>query len=170
MSSIKADYKYYKKFIKVTKKGVILDLGCGTGKISAYLTEQGYTCIGYDLNEKVIKKGRKQYPGINLNVGNISYIPKQNKKATGALYIYSLSSLSYNEIYDSFISCNKNLINNGKVLISVLCEGNKYNTNILNKNELKLLLYKTGFRIYYCKYRNKSKNVIHMIARKHKNM
>lgn len=176
MSSIKSDLKYYRKFIKTTNKGIILDLGCGRGKISEYLTRQGYNCIGYDNCEGIIERGKELYPSLNLNVGDMVDIPLQAKKANGAIYIYSLSFLNDEQILKSFISCNKNLINKGSVLISVLSkkdeedEDNILTINPINKEKLKILLNKTGFKIYYCKYRDKSKDAIHVIAKKHKNI
>ena len=164
MSSIITDFKHYKKFMKITKKGTLLDLGCGKGKISSYLINMGYECIGYDNNEKVINEGKIIYPYLNLNVGDITCIPKQLNKATGAIYIYSLSFLTKEEILKSFISCNKNLINKGTILISTLCN------DIINKQSLTYILNKAGFKTYYCKYRNKSKEVIHIIAKKIKNI
>lgn len=176
MSSITSDSKYYRKFIKATKKGIVLDLGCGRGKISNYLVKQGYNCIGYDNCEGLIEYCKKMYPTLNLNVGDMVDIPIQLKKANGAIYIYSLSFLSDEQILKSFISCNKNLVHKGTILISVLCkkhteqEDASSTINPVEKEKLKSFLNKSGFKIYYCKYRDKNKHTIHVIAKKYKNI
>jgi len=171
MSSVKKDEKYYKKFMKVTKKGLILDLGCGRGKVSDYFTKFGYQCIGYDITESTIKKGKEIYPYLNLNVGNMISIPIQEKLATGAIYVYSLSSLTDEEALKSFISCNKNLEDEGKLYISVLAKKDReYITyvNAFDKEKLIFLLDLAGFKIDYLKYRDKEKSVVYLIASKYK--
>jgi len=42
----------------------ILDVGCGTGKVSEYLFKKGYSVTGIDINIKALKKGEK----INKNI------------------------------------------------------------------------------------------------------
>lgn len=173
MSSVKVDEKYYKKFMKETKKGLILDLGCGRGKVSNYLTQFGYECIGYDINEMAIRKGKELYPNLNLYVANVVDIPQQAKKANGAIYVYSLSSLKDEEALKSFVSCNTNLVDDGKLYIAVLAKKvREYITyvNPFNEEKLRFLLDKAGFKIDYLKYRNKEKEVIYLIATKYKNI
>lgn len=175
MSNFTSDFKYYKRFMRVTKRGIILDLGCGIGKISNCLTNYGYECIGYDNVRETIEEGKRVYPSLNLNVGDIVNIPKLIKKANGAIYMYCLSFLKDEEILQSFISCNKNLIHDGKIMIAVLCKKSPIITyppyvNAVSRETLKKVLNKAGFRIYYCKYGSKAKDILYLIATKYKNI
>lgn len=175
VSSFNNDFKYYKRFMRITKKGLILDLGCGIGKISDYLTKCGYDCIGYDNVIETIALGKETYPHLNLKVADIIDIPKLDKKANGAIYMYSLSNLSNEEIFSSLASCNKNLVNNGKIMIAVLCKKNPSiiyppYVNAVKKDVLIDALNKAGYRIYYCKYGSRMKDVLYVIATKYKNI
>lgn len=41
------------------KQGRVLDLGCGTGKHSIYLAQQGFTVVGVDFSTKAIELARR---------------------------------------------------------------------------------------------------------------
>lgn len=162
---------FYNKFISVTKKGRILDLGCGIGPVSNYLNKLGYDCVGYDIDEYHINMAKKYKPELNLFVGDIREIPTQEIKATGAVYAYCLQNLTDEEIVKSFISCNNNLIDEGKVLIFTICKMDfipKFFINILNEEKLTNLLHKTGFKIECLEYEDEE--IMCIIASKYKNI
>lgn len=157
---------FYSKFINVTKKGRILDLGCGIGAVSNYLNKFGYDCVGYDIDEYHINMAKKYKPELKLLVGDIREIPTQDIKATGAVYAYCLQNLTDEEIFKSFVSCNYNLIEEGKVLIFTVCKMDfipKIFINVLNEEKLTNLLHKTGFKVESVDYDD---NVICVIASK----
>lgn len=53
----------------VSRDALILDLGCGYGRSLAELRQAGYeNLIGVDFSEKMIERGRAQYPGLDLRV------------------------------------------------------------------------------------------------------
>ena len=39
---VRENEEIYAKFMEMTRKGIILDLGCGIGPVSNYLNEFGY--------------------------------------------------------------------------------------------------------------------------------
>ena len=45
---------------RLNKGDTILDLGCGVGSASRYLTEQGYTPVGADLSEEMVEECRRR--------------------------------------------------------------------------------------------------------------
>lgn len=76
--------EYAGRFVKLAEAGVdvdgearlvdtlagrrarILDAGCGTGRIAAYLHAAGHTVLGVDLDPTLVEAGRQQYPGVPL--------------------------------------------------------------------------------------------------------
>ena len=148
------DRKYYKKFMKLTPKGKILDLGCGFGSASDIFLESGYEYIGYDIDEYYINIGKKYNPKLNISVANMINIPNQKVKAAGAVYAYSLLTLAKDEIRQSFKSCFDNLIHNGSLMIFTRFKNfnnDKPNffVNIMPTNELTTLLSECGFTVIY---------------------
>lgn len=150
------DKKYYKKFMKITPKGKILDLGCGVGSASKLFTKAGYDYVGYDLDQYNIELGKQYNPSLNISTADITNIPNQEQKAKGAVYAYSLLTLNNDEITKSFLSCRKNLADGGNILIFARCKDfdenpPKFYVNILKKEGLINLLELAGFKIVYSK-------------------
>jgi len=45
---------------RLNKGDTILDLGCGVGSASRYFAEQGYTSVGADLSEEMVKECKRR--------------------------------------------------------------------------------------------------------------
>jgi len=67
----KREIKFISRFMK---KGRILDLGCGTGRLLLPLYKQGYEVYGMDISEKMIELAKNKIKGlpITLVVGDFS--------------------------------------------------------------------------------------------------
>lgn len=48
------------------RRSVILDAGCGTGRIAAELRLRGHDAVGVDADGLLIEAGRRQHPGVPL--------------------------------------------------------------------------------------------------------
>jgi trans-aconitate methyltransferase len=49
----------------------ILDLGCGTGHLTAEIADRGATPVGVDSDPEMLATAREQHPGIEFRVGDI---------------------------------------------------------------------------------------------------
>ena len=56
----------------VNKKSNILDVGCGSGKVSEYLYENNYVVTGIDINKKALDENRKRNPNITYIEADIT--------------------------------------------------------------------------------------------------
>lgn len=61
---------HFREFAKfVSKESIVLDVGCGYGRILNQLYEKGYhNLIGIDFSQNMIERGKKQYPYLDLRV------------------------------------------------------------------------------------------------------
>jgi len=48
----------------IPKETTVVDIGCGSGYLSAHLAEEGFQVIGFDFAETAIERARKNYPEI----------------------------------------------------------------------------------------------------------
>jgi ubiquinone/menaquinone biosynthesis C-methylase UbiE len=51
------------KFIRLLPGKRVLDVGCGPGHDTNYLTERGFECLGIDLSKKMIQIAKKNFKG-----------------------------------------------------------------------------------------------------------
>src|ERR671937_2884362 len=48
----------------------VLDLGCGTGHLTARLAESGVEAVGLDSSPEMVERARRAYPGLRFEVGD----------------------------------------------------------------------------------------------------
>lgn len=76
---------------------VILDIGFGTGTLSAKLYEQGYTIYGLDFSEKMIEIAQKKMPNAKLYQGDFTNgltDELKNNKYDAIIATYSIHHLT----------------------------------------------------------------------------
>ncbi|WP_432633042.1 class I SAM-dependent methyltransferase [Brachyspira sp.] len=67
------------EFIPDNKEQTILDLGCGTGVLTAQLRDYGSKVIGVDSSENMIDKAKKQFGNIEFMVCDALDLPFENE-------------------------------------------------------------------------------------------
>jgi SAM-dependent methyltransferase len=51
------------------RPGLTADVGCGSGRDAAWLSENGYPAIGFDPSEGLLKEARQRHPGVRFQRG-----------------------------------------------------------------------------------------------------
>lgn len=70
----KDEYKVISPFLKQLPQGArILDGGCGLGDWTAFLTQQGYDCVGLDLSRETVAKLHDIFPDVTFKAGDIRH-------------------------------------------------------------------------------------------------
>lgn len=152
------DLVYFDKFLNGLKNE-ILDLGCGMGHYSNYMSQKGFKVTGVDFSSKMIDIARANFKGIDFIVNDICNLEfLQNKKFDGVVIAYVLQHLSKQEVVELFKNLNKNLKPNAKILL-FLREGEgvveeiepindkfKYIINEYSKEEITSILKENGWQ------------------------
>ena len=73
------DKTYLDSFLKTVSGNKILDLGCGPGILSKYLSNLGYDVTGVDFAEKMISIARRIAPKTNFIVSDITSLELDDK-------------------------------------------------------------------------------------------
>lgn len=140
-----SDTLRFLKFLKKDQKykledRVILDLGCGTGRNSNYLTEIGNKVTGIEISSTAINLAKKRAKGLGLVVDyRLGDIGKpydvKNSSVDIVLDITSSNSLSESGREIHLKEVNRVLKNGGYFFVRALCkDGNKNVKNLLKQN------------------------------------
>jgi SAM-dependent methyltransferase len=135
------------RFLKFFKKQTglkifdlrILDLGCGTGRNSNYLTTLGNTVIGMEISQSAIELAKKRAPKSETSVQYLEQsigekYPFDDKYLDMILDITSSNALNENEREIYLSEASRTLKNTGYLFVRALCrDGDKNAKKLLKK-------------------------------------
>ena len=138
----------------------VLDIGCGAGQITDYLTKKGIDAVGIDFSEKLLKIARKNFPNSKFVCADICDY-EQAEQVDGIITKDMLFHLSDENIIQVLGKFRKFLKKNGvlcilmdmpqqageHIFIEELDDRYKIYYNYLTPEKLKKLLEKSGFDI-----------------------
>lgn len=121
-----SDTPYIDRFLKEVHHGKILDIGCGTGTLSEYIANKGFSVDAVDFSEEMLKIARRKIKNVNfiqMDMRNIDLDEKYN----GIMLAYSLFHISKKEVKEVIPKYFDLLQKNGVMLIILQeGEGEKY--------------------------------------------
>lgn len=114
------DIPYIDKFLKnIPSKGRILDIGCGPGQFSQYITKNGFHVIGIDYSQEMIEIARTKVPAVEFKHMDMRNLKFEENSFDGILSAYSLIHITSEDIPDTLKEFNKVLKPGGYIEIIV---------------------------------------------------
>lgn len=153
--------EYIDKFLAMLSANAkILDLGCGIGVDSNYMTSKGFDVIGIDLSKEMLKLAKQKFPHIDFRQQDIRKLNFPINYFDGILASCSLIHIPKKDVPELLHTLNQILKNGGAVYIA-LQEGEskeifvnepfkpdeKLFLNIISFDEIENLLVKNGFSV-----------------------
>ena len=147
----------------------IVDLGCGSGYITEFLTKKDLNAIGIDFSSEMIKIAKRKYPNNRFILDDFINLKKYFKEDSvdGAILIYSLYFVPKEQLNEFFKILSNVLKKGAKVLFvtqigneekyvktSIMLESGVDETIYVNynmKEQLEELLSNNNFTIDYFK-------------------
>jgi len=157
-----SEIEYCKTYIDEFISGLIgkkvLDIGCGAGQITDYLTQKGLDTIGIDFSQELLKIAKQNFPNSKFILADICEY-EHNEQVDGIITKDMLFHLSDEDLIKVLQKFKNILKSNGKLCIimempkvageKIYVEefNDKYQIyyNYLTSEKLKELLKKTGF-------------------------
>jgi ubiquinone/menaquinone biosynthesis C-methylase UbiE len=68
----------------------VLDAGCGTGRMSSYLTARGLSVRGVDLSPGMVEMAQRDHPDLEFSVASLDELPCDDNEFAGILLWYSI--------------------------------------------------------------------------------
>ncbi len=79
----------FAEVVRTADLGPVADLGCGPGKVTAYLAERQVPAFGVDGSPAMVELARSAYPGSPLQRRLDDLAPDRGRRPRGLLAYYS---------------------------------------------------------------------------------
>ncbi|WP_033353341.1 class I SAM-dependent DNA methyltransferase [Kitasatospora aureofaciens] len=114
----RAALKLFADLVRTTGGGPVADLGCGPGRITAYLRGLGVDAFGMDLSPAMIEVARRDHPGLRFEVGSMTDLDLADASMAGLVAWYSLIHVPDDEIGSVFAHFRRVLRPGGPLLLA----------------------------------------------------
>ncbi|MDE1874413.1 MAG: class I SAM-dependent methyltransferase [Candidatus Micrarchaeota archaeon] len=102
-----------------TRNAKVLDVGCGSGKVAALLSNYGLRVIGIDISKNMLKLAKENSPKSRFYLMNMKDMNFPTKSFDGVISLYAIIHLPRRYHYEVLKRMYKFLKPGGKLLISV---------------------------------------------------
>ena len=109
--------EYFRK--KFLHTGLIIDVGCGSGRDIKTMTELGFKCVGIDASKGLLEIAKKQVPSAEFIDMNIFEMPNLARKFDGFISIATLLHIPKPKITDALLVISSALKDNAFGLIII---------------------------------------------------
>jgi SAM-dependent methyltransferase len=143
-----------------SNKGKLIDLGCGPGQTTKYLSGCGLTdLVGVDISPAMVTVAKSIHPMLNFETADILNLKYPDKTFGSAIAFYSIVHFDYEQVKIAFKEIKRILADNGEFLFSFHVGDNvvhlddflDHQVNIdfyfFETNKITDLLTETGFEI-----------------------
>ncbi len=80
----------------------VADVGCGTGRVTAFLDDLGLPVRGVDLSPRMIAAARRSFPGLRFDVGSMLALEVPDGALGGVLAWYSIIHIPHERLPEVF--------------------------------------------------------------------
>jgi len=100
-------------FIELIKRrtvGRVADVGCGPGRVAAFMAEHGLDVVGVDVSEAMLAVARTAHPHIKFVEGQVDALPIETGVLAGAVCWYSMIYTPPDRLAEAFGELTRVLI------------------------------------------------------------
>ena len=150
-------------FIELIKRqtvGRVADVGCGPGRVAAFMAERGLDVVGVDVSQAMLAVARTAHPHIKFEEGRLDALPIDTGVLAGAVCWYSIIYTPPDRLAETFGELTRVLLPGGYLLLAFQAEAEPVHRADAHGTHLPLTSYRhsvqevagcledTGFKIY----------------------
>ena len=109
-------------FIELIKRQAIsrvADVGCGPGRVAAFMADHGLDVLGVDVSPAMLAIARTAHPGLEFEEGQLDALPIGSGVLAGAVCWYSITYTPPDRLVEAFDELARVLIPGGYLLLGV---------------------------------------------------
>ncbi|GAB3204661.1 class I SAM-dependent methyltransferase [Nocardia tengchongensis] len=103
--------------VRIQGGGLVADVGCGAGRITAHLRQLDVDAFGIDLSPRMIDVARRDHPGLRFEVGSMTNLALADASIAGLVAWYSLIHVPDDELGSVFDHFRRVLRPGGPLLL-----------------------------------------------------
>ena len=150
-------------FVELIKRQTVLrvaDVGCGPGRVAAFMAEHGLDVVGVDVSPAMLAVARTAHPHIKFEEGQLDALPIETGVLAGAVYWYSIIYTPPDRLAEAFGELGRVLMPGGYLLLGFQAEGEPVHRADAQGTHLPLTSYRhsvqevvgcledSGFKLY----------------------
>ncbi|MYS93437.1 MULTISPECIES: class I SAM-dependent methyltransferase [Streptomyces] len=105
----------------VGEGGEVADLGCGPGRVTAFLASRGLSVFGLDLSESMLAIARRENPGLRFEKGSMQELDLPDGSLDGVVSWYSTIHTPEEHLPALFAGFHRVLRPGGHLLLGFQC-------------------------------------------------
>jgi ubiquinone/menaquinone biosynthesis C-methylase UbiE len=150
-------------FVELIKRQTIVrvaDVGCGPGRVAAFMAERGLDVVGVDVSQAMLAVARSAHPHIRFEEGQLDALPIDTGVLAGAVCWYSIIYTPPDRLAEALGELRRVLMPGGYLLLAFQAEAEPLYRADAQGTHLPLTSYRhsvqgvagyledTGFKIY----------------------
>jgi ubiquinone/menaquinone biosynthesis C-methylase UbiE len=148
------------ELVKTQAISRVADVGCGPGRVAAFMADHGLDVIGVDVSQAMLAIARSAHPDVEFEEGQLNALPMETGVLAGAVCWYSIIYTPPDGLDEAFDELARVLIPGGHLLLAFQTEGKPVHREDAFGTHLPLTSYRhsvqdvvgrlenTGFKIY----------------------
>lgn len=114
----KSDLPFIDRFLGHLKPGSkVLDVGCGPGQFSKYISGKGFRVVGIDLSKEMLNIAKKKVPKVRFKLMDMRNLKFDDESFDGLLVAYSLIHIPSKDVVKNLKGFYRILKPEGYILI-----------------------------------------------------
>lgn len=108
-------------FVEYVTKGTagpVADVGCGPGRVAAFLAAHGLCVLGFDVSPAMLAIARSAHRGIRFAEGRLAALPVPDQSLAGAVCWYSIIHTPPDDLHLVFAEMKRALARQGYLLVA----------------------------------------------------
>jgi len=108
----------FAELVRAVGQGLVADVGCGAGRVTAHLNDLGLPAFGIDLSPQMVAVARQSYPGLRFEVGSMLALDLSDGTLGGLLAWYSTIHVPDDRLPEAFAEFYRVLAPGGYALLA----------------------------------------------------
>jgi SAM-dependent methyltransferase len=114
---LRASLTLFAGLVQEAGGGLVADVGCGPGYVTAYLHDTGVDAFGIDLAPEMIAIARRDYPHLRFDVGTMTELDLADDSVAGIVAFWSVIHVPDRDVPGVFEEFRRVLRPHGQLLI-----------------------------------------------------